>query len=85
MFHGHEDDPGHDHWCTVGVTDTSRESAFFTGDGFIAVEKKVADDKVYQFRSSYVLDEVLSREPSLPTAALTDEEKRCFRPLTEKV
>ena len=57
MFHGKGEDPKHDHWYTVGEDSTSEENAFFTGDGFIAVERKVSDDKVLQFRSSYVRDQ----------------------------
>ncbi|MGD8413991.1 MAG: ATP-binding protein, partial [Candidatus Latescibacterota bacterium] len=57
MFHGSDDDPAHSHWHTVGMDDPSRESAFFTGDGYVAVEQKQEDGKILQFRSSYVRDE----------------------------
>jgi len=57
MFHGHGEDPKHAHWHTVGMDDPSEDIAFFTGDGFVAVERKVNDDRVFQFRSSYVRDE----------------------------
>lgn len=57
MFHGAGEDPKHDHWYTVGMGDPKEEDAFFTGDGFIAVERKVSDDQVFQYRSSYARDE----------------------------
>jgi len=57
MFHGRGEDPKHAHWYTVGMDDPSEENAFFTGDGFVAVERKLSDEKVLQFRSSYVRDE----------------------------
>jgi PAS domain S-box-containing protein len=57
MFHGREEDPEHSHWYTVGMDDPSGDSAFFTGDGYVAVERKQKSGKVLQFRSSYVRDE----------------------------
>jgi PAS domain S-box-containing protein len=57
MFHLEGRDPRHDHWRTVGLDQFSKENAFFTGDGFVAEEKKRPDGKVYQYRSNYVRDE----------------------------
>lgn len=57
MFHGEGQDPTHNHWYTVGAEDPSGENIFFTGDGFVAVEKELPGGEVFQFRSSYVRDE----------------------------
>lgn len=91
MFHGLGDDPGHEHWYTVGMDDASREKAFFTGDGFVAEERQRPDGRVFQFRSSYVRDEAGSWneiqvvEDVTETTRLREELLRANEDLERKV